>query len=131
MTASLPKPREEALRETLKLRDIELKPIPGPADLERLPRYHKATVENNDPMALVAKNLGGKRQGALVCNTVKRVMDAAKNPPKMRHQPLIYHSRFKSRIAFSGTSSNRRVQGQKPRSGNLLPGRGDESGFVG
>jgi CRISPR-associated endonuclease/helicase Cas3 len=93
MTASLPKAREEALRTLLKEhRGIDLAPIAGPAELEELPRYKKATLENNDPLPLIREKL---KSGKVlwVCNTVKRVMDAADRISDCN--PLIYHSRFK------------------------------------
>jgi CRISPR-associated endonuclease/helicase Cas3 len=96
MTASLPKAREEALRTLLKdHRGIELAPIAGPPELEELPRYKKATSENNDPLPLVGESLGGGGKVLWVCNTVKRVMDAARRAEKKGFQPLLYHSRFK------------------------------------
>jgi CRISPR-associated endonuclease/helicase Cas3 len=94
MTASLPKAREEALRAVLKeYRGIELIPIPGPVSLEELPRYRKATVADNDPLSLVQETLKNGGKVLWVCNTVRRVMDAADRTSG--HNPLIYHSRFK------------------------------------
>ena len=58
-------------------REIDLVPIAGPRELEELPRYKKATVENNDPLPLVRKTLNNGGKVLWVCNTVKRVMDAA------------------------------------------------------
>lgn len=96
MTASLPAPREETLRNTLKKsRGLELKPIFGPKELEELPRYHKLAVENNDPLPLVAEALNDGDKVLWVCNTVGRVMDAAKRAEALGLRPLIYHSRFK------------------------------------
>jgi len=89
MTASLPKSREEALRLVLGI----LNPIPGPADLEELPRYRQHPLLNNDPLMLVNETLDAGGKVLWVCNTVGRVMDAA---GRMAGQsPLIYHSRFK------------------------------------
>lgn len=96
MTASLPAPREEALRETLKqFRNLDLNPIPGPKDLEELPRYHKATAENIDPLAHAKKTLDAGGKVLWVCNTVRRVMEAATPAMAEGMKPLIYHSRFK------------------------------------
>jgi CRISPR-associated endonuclease/helicase Cas3 len=95
MTASLPQPREEALRETLRKRNIELVPICGPEGLEKLPRYRKAAVANNDPLPLVQETLANGGKVLWVCNTVGRVMDAAQRAEALGLQPLIYHSRFK------------------------------------
>jgi CRISPR-associated endonuclease/helicase Cas3 len=96
MTASLPKPREEALRETLKQsRGLDLNLIPGPTDLEELPRYHKAAVKDNDLLPLVKETLAANGKVLWVCNTVNRVMDAADRARAAGLEPLIYHSRFK------------------------------------
>lgn len=94
MTASLPKAREEALRALLRdHRGIELAPIAGPTELEKLPRYKKATVGGNNPLPLVRETLQNGGKVLWVCNTVKRVMDAADQAVDCN--PLIYHSRFK------------------------------------
>jgi CRISPR-associated endonuclease/helicase Cas3 len=94
MTASLPEARHEALRTLLKEhRGIDLVPIPGPTELETLPRYRKATTEGNDPLPLIRETLNNGGKVLWVCNTVKRVMDAADRASDC--QPLIYHSRFK------------------------------------
>jgi CRISPR-associated endonuclease/helicase Cas3 len=89
MTASLPKAREEALRETLG----ELIPIPGPAELEERPRYRKAVAVGGDPVPFVNATLDVGGKVLWVCNTVGRVIHAASRVAG-RH-PLIYHSRFK------------------------------------
>ncbi len=94
MTASLPKAREEALRTLLKdYRGVDLAPIAGPMELEALPRYKKTTLENNDPIPLVRETLKNGGKVLWVCNTVKRVMDAADRNGDCN--ALIYHSRFK------------------------------------
>ncbi|OWK34209.1 CRISPR-associated helicase Cas3' [Fimbriiglobus ruber] len=96
MTASLPKAREDALREVLKnSRNIDLKPVAGPTDLEKLPRYHRATVADNDPLELIAETVNAGGKVLWVCNTVKRVMDAARRAESQGLKPLIYHSRYK------------------------------------
>lgn len=94
MTASLPRAREEALRALLKEhRNIDMAPITGPPDLEMLPRYKKEVAEGNDPLPLVQEALHAGGKVLWVCNTVKRVMDAANRANDCN--PLIYHSRFK------------------------------------
>lgn len=96
MTASLPTPRLESLRQTLKqFRNLDLNTIPGPTDLEELPRYHKATLKDNDPLPLVKETLDAGGKVLWVCNTVGRVMDAARRAEALGLKPLIYHSRFK------------------------------------
>jgi CRISPR-associated endonuclease/helicase Cas3 len=94
MTASLPKAREIALRTLLKNhRNIDLDPIAGPKELEELPRYEQAIVEDNDPLPLIRETLENSGKVLWVCNTVSRVMDAADRSSNFN--PLIYHSRFK------------------------------------
>lgn len=100
MTASLPEAREEALREILGKRRAEgfrqqLSPIAGPAELEERPRYHQVTAPNNDPLALVEQTIQQGGKVLWVCNTVKRVMDAADAAIAKGLTPLIYHSRFR------------------------------------
>lgn len=95
MTASLPTPREEALREVLKkFRGIDLKPITGPKTLEELPRYHKL-ADDGKHLELIAAEV--KRGGKVlwVSNTVNRVMASADAAEAEGLSPLIYHSRFK------------------------------------
>jgi CRISPR-associated endonuclease/helicase Cas3 len=93
MTASLPRAREQALRETLAELGQTFEPIPGPAELEERPRYRKAAAEDNDPLPLVRQILAVGGKVLWVCNTVGRVMDAAQRAAEFG--PLIYHSRFK------------------------------------
>ena len=89
MTASLPKAREEALREILG----RLDPIPGPTELEDRPRYRKAVATGCGPVPLVNETLDRGGKVLWVCNTVVRVIDAADRVAA--RNPLIYHSRFK------------------------------------
>lgn len=89
MTASLPEPRQAALREVLGHLDA----IPGPIDLEQLPRYRKLPLGGNDPMEAVRDTIAAGGKVLWVCNTVGRVMEAAEMSADCF--PLIYHSRFK------------------------------------
>ncbi len=94
MTASLPKAREDALLTLLKdNRGIDVAPITGPKELEELPRYKKVILEGNDPLPFVRETLKNEGKVLWVCNTVKRVMDAANRAGDCN--PCIYHSRFK------------------------------------
>ncbi len=95
MTASLPTPREEALREVLKkFRDIDLKPIAGPEELEKLPRYHKL-ADDRKHLELIAAEVQRGGKVLWVSNTVNRVMASADAAEAVGVTPLIYHSRFK------------------------------------
>lgn len=94
MTASLPKAREFALQVLLKdHRSIDLTPIAGPKEFEELPRYKKAIVEDDDLLPLISASLKDGSKVLWVCNTVKRVMEAANFLSDCK--PFIYHSRFK------------------------------------
>jgi CRISPR-associated endonuclease/helicase Cas3 len=89
MTASLPESRQAALREVLG----HLDPIPGQTDLEQLPRYRKHLLTIKDPLEVVHNTLDAGGKVLWVCNTVGRVMNAARMMAD--RSPLIYHSRFK------------------------------------
>jgi CRISPR-associated endonuclease/helicase Cas3 len=94
MTASLPKAREQALVETIQnIHGFDLEPIPGPKELEELPRYHKLAAVGNDPIPPIRRELQNGGKVLWVCNTVGRVMDAADRANDFG--PLIYHSRFR------------------------------------
>ena len=93
MTASLPEPREYALKEVLADRERELNCITGPASLETRPRYHKQSVPNNDPLELVKATLESGKKVLWVCNIVGRVMQFADMASQLK--PKIYHSRFR------------------------------------
>lgn len=93
MTASLPAAREAALRNVLEQLGRPLASITGPAELEECPRYKKAIAIDNDPLPLVQEVLAAGGKVLWVCNTVGRVMDAARQAKKF--SPLLYHSRFK------------------------------------
>ena len=94
MTASLPNPRAEALRRTIQdVHGFSLEPIPGPRELEELPRYHKIAVPHNDPLVLIKSELQSGGKVLWVRNTVGRVMEAADRAKEFG--PLIYHSRFR------------------------------------
>lgn len=96
MTASLPTPREEALRATLEqFRSLGLNIISGPESLETVPRYHRQPIEANDPLALVTARYEAGDEVLWVCNTVGRVMIWAERAEAIGLKPLLYHSRFK------------------------------------
>jgi CRISPR-associated endonuclease/helicase Cas3 len=94
MTASLPKPREAALLRTIRaVHGFDLEAVPGPKELEQLPRYQKRTAPGNDPLPLIEGEIRAGGKVLWVCNTVGRVMDAAVRAKDFG--PLIYHSRFR------------------------------------
>jgi len=95
MTASLPEARENALIDLLKqYRDIELRPITGPSELEELPRYHILTAKSGT-LEIVQAEISAGGKVLWVCNTVKRVMESADQAEASDLCPLLYHSRFK------------------------------------
>jgi CRISPR-associated endonuclease/helicase Cas3 len=94
MTASLPAKRLEALRALVaRVHGRALAEIPGPVELERLPRYQRLTVEDPRAEALRALDLGQKV--LWVSNTVERCRRVAEAVTEPSPAPLIYHSRFK------------------------------------
>lgn len=93
MTASLPTAREEALRGVMAKLGKSLTPIPGPTNLEELPRYRNDTTTEEGLLDLVRTTLAKDGKVLWVCNTVGRVMDAADRMKEFG--PLLYHSRFK------------------------------------
>jgi CRISPR-associated endonuclease/helicase Cas3 len=93
MTASLPASREVALRNILESRGQSWEPISGPIDLETRLRYRKSDVADNDPLPTVRETLSARGKVLWVCNTVGRVMDAARRSAGL--SPMLYHSRFK------------------------------------
>lgn len=96
MTASLPSARLEALQEAVSGRTGPLTIIPGPENLEKLPRYHRGILPKNDPLPLIEESLKQGGKVLWVCNTVSRVMDAADCVKQAGFTtPRIYHSRFK------------------------------------
>lgn len=95
MTASLPQHRLEALQALSKrIQGRDLPVIPGPEDLESLPRYHKA--EAADPYEEVATWLVNGGKVLWVSNTVNRcIKEAQRIRDKSETAPFIYHSRFR------------------------------------
>lgn len=95
MTASLPEARVTALRNVLSKFGQELQPIAGPADLEERPRYHRLSLPGNDPISTVKAAYESDGKILWVCNTVQRVIDAARAAEAVGLTPILYHSRFR------------------------------------
>ena len=96
MTASLPPARTKALQRVLRRhRNIELKPIPGPKELEEQQRYHRMTVTDDELLNAITKEVNDGGKVLWVSNTVSRVMAAANAAAVEGLSPFIYHSRFK------------------------------------
>lgn len=94
MTASLPTARKAALERLCRDRHgQDLAVIPGPKDLEDLPRYR--FVSAADPWPLVNETLAKGGKVLWVSNTVDRCLATADRAIEAGHVPLIYHSRFR------------------------------------
>lgn len=103
MTASLPVPRLRALRALAEhVHNAPLVEIPGPADLEALPRY---VLDNStEPWRAVEQCLAEGGKVLWVSNTVARCLALAEHPLPAGVSPSIYHSRFRyvDRVARHG-----------------------------
>ncbi len=96
MTASLPVPRLLALRDLVqRVHGVELAEIPGPEDLERLPRYRLRTDQDAWEAAHSCLATGGKV--LWVSSTVGRCLAVSDRAQSEGLAPLVYHSRFRYR----------------------------------
>lgn len=94
MTASLPRPRLEALQRTLKKQGEALVEIAGPRELESLPRYHRLWPRDaHDPLPEIRAEIARGGKVLWVCNLVDRAAEAASRTKDLC--PLVYHSRFR------------------------------------
>lgn len=93
MTASLPQARCHALQEALRSTRETLDIVPGPIDLEALPRYQKLVVD--DPWRVVEQHFRDNGKILWVANTVARALRFAEEASTRGFQPLVYHSRFR------------------------------------
>lgn len=93
MTASLPDVRRAELDRVLGKLGDTLHVVPGPADLEALPRYHRDTPAETFPQAAVERAIEQGGKVLWVCNTVDRAMQAAARVAHL--SPLLYHSRYR------------------------------------
>ena len=93
MTASLPQGRFETLKQVLSSLGELLEVVPGPAEMETLPRYYR--LIGDDPWEAVETALAGNGKVLWVANTVERALDVAEEASGRGLQPLVYHSRFR------------------------------------
>ena len=91
MTASLPAVRREAIAGYLAQQGETLTEVPGPPEIEALPRYHR--LESPRPIEVVREELGRGGKVLWVCNTVARAMDTVDGLAEW--EPTVYHSRFR------------------------------------
>lgn len=94
MTASLPEARRAALRSLAeRVHGVPLAEVPGPAELESLPRYERAHAGDADEQVRRCLSEGGKV--LWVSNTVGRCVAVADR--SFAPAAEIYHSRFRYR----------------------------------
>lgn len=93
MTASLPNARLTALQDLCRqVHGRELPNIPGPQDLETVPRYHRT---EGDPWGIVTATIAGGGKVLWVCNTVDRCLTTGGMAAARTLDHSIYHSRFR------------------------------------
>lgn len=97
MTASLPEPRLQALRDGLRGQGETLVEVAGPVELEGLKRYRRLVpCDPRDPLAEVQEAIVKDNGKVLwVCNLVDRAIQAAARAEAVGLNPLVYHSRFR------------------------------------
>lgn len=95
MTASLPRPRLVALKETVRRRGCDLPVIPSHSlEAEQWKRYRRETLNGVDELTeKVARSLALGEKILWVVNTVNRVLAMADRFSE--NAPLLYHSRFR------------------------------------
>lgn len=91
MTASLPDPKLQAIKEVLAKQNDSLCEVSGPSELENTIRYHRVHATDVDRAMREHLAKGGKV--LWVCNTVGRAMTVF---DRLNDQnPLLYHSRYR------------------------------------
>lgn len=96
MTASLPARRRRLLEQCFARLNHEFIEVPGPEDLETLPRYHREETNGEDALLTdVSEALDGNGKVLWVCNTVQRAMDAYERALIAGLDVTLYHSRFR------------------------------------
>jgi CRISPR-associated endonuclease/helicase Cas3 len=95
MTASLPRARLAALRETLAQLGEELAVVEGPADLERVKRYHLAQRSEEDAWQAAREAVRDGTRVLWVANTVDRAIARARQAESEGLPMLPYHSRYR------------------------------------
>ncbi len=96
MTASLPTHRLRSLEACLSRRSTELTILPGPEEMEALPRYHQLPLVDQEALLeTVCQELRSGGKVLWVCNTVDRAIAASRQLAESK--PIIYHSRFRYR----------------------------------
>lgn len=97
MTASLQPDRRAALERVAQVLGEPLTIIPGPRDLETLPRYLLRQAEAGTAMAAVEQALRSSGRVLWIANTVERALALAQMAAKRGWPVEVYHSRFRYR----------------------------------
>lgn len=96
MTASLAKPRLQAIQKILAQEGTTLEIITGPAELEHLPRYELKGLVTEPPWDLVQQTLERGEKVLWVANTVDRAVNFARAAQAHRFSSVLpYHSRYR------------------------------------
>jgi CRISPR-associated endonuclease/helicase Cas3 len=96
MTASLPRPRLQAIQKILAQEGTTLEIITGPADLEHLPRYELKGLVTEPPWDLIQQTLERGEKVLWVANTVDRAVNFARAAQVHGFSPVLpYHSRYR------------------------------------
>jgi CRISPR-associated endonuclease/helicase Cas3 len=96
MTASLPKPRLQAIQTILEQEGTALETISGPLDLEKIPRYELKGLVPTAPWDLVKQTLEKGEKVLWVANTVDRAVTFARAAEARGFFPVLpYHSRYR------------------------------------
>ena len=95
MTASLPKPRLEAIQKVLERHGEVLHIVEGPVDLEHIKRYELKGPFAEPPWDLVTKTMAESGKVLWVANTISRARGFAEEAQKRGLKPLPYHSCYR------------------------------------
>jgi CRISPR-associated endonuclease/helicase Cas3 len=98
MTASLPADRLRRLRAVMARWGTSPEPVPGPPDLESVPRYRREPCGSvEEAWRRVEEAHGGGKKILWVVNTVDAILDLADDQRAVRMGAELYHSRFRYR----------------------------------
>jgi len=98
MTASLPEDRLRRLRRTLEAAGQALDPVPGPPDLEAVPRYRREPCPSRtEAWERVRRACTNGHKVLWVVNTVGAALALADDAAAASLEAILYHSRFRYR----------------------------------
>ena len=129
MTASLPQGRFETLKQVLSSLGELLEVVPGPAEMETLPRYYR--LIGDDPWEAAETALAGNGKVLWVANTVERALDVAGGGVRPRPPATRVPQPFQIRGPRSSAWANRRCLSRwRTGLGGHHTGGGNEFGPV-